>query len=99
MTEIGVQSVPAADAESALERLEEADPDVIITDIRLPGMSGVEFTQRVKSSERFANVPVILISAFEPPNLGLCGADAFIRKPFDIDALAECVSQKINHNT
>jgi CheY-like chemotaxis protein len=95
MDEMGVATVQAADAETALARLEEADPDVVIADIRLPGMDGVELARRIKADYRYSLVPVILISAYEPPNLRNSGADAFIRKPFDIDALADTVAQKL----
>ena len=89
---MGCEPVTAPDAEVALEELENRKPDIIIADVRLPGMDGVEFTQQVKSDSRFAQVPVLLISAFGEPRVnGGHRADQFLAKPFDIDSLEDAV--------
>jgi len=85
----GWETMTAPDAETAIEMLESQAPDVIITDIRLPGVDGVEFAERVKSDERFSDVPLAFISAWEsPPTFREPPPVTYFRKPFDVDALA-----------
>jgi CheY-like chemotaxis protein len=85
----GWETMTAPDAETALDLLEERTPDVVITDIRLPGANGVELAERIKSDERFSDVPLAFISAWEsPPKFREPPPVTYFRKPFDVDALA-----------
>ena len=63
----GILSVYAS-ATEALRSLEQAIPDAIITDLMLPGMSGEEFVEKVKSDNRFKAVPVIVFSNKSNPD-------------------------------
>lgn len=86
------ETYSAPDAETALGILATKRPTIVITDVRLPGIDGVELTQRVKEGAGLptsATTPVILMSAFGEPR-GHRG-DAFLAKPFDIDDLAGIV--------
>ena len=80
-----------ADARRALaERL----PSVILLDVQLPDVSGVELCRQLKRDARTKGVPVIFISAkyTEPADRAeglLTGADAYLSKPINIDALQE----------
>lgn len=84
----------ADDAESALEIIERQRPDLVISDVKLPAMSGVELARRVKSSQVLNSTPVLLMSAFGEP-VGH-DADGFLPKPFDIDDLAQFVEPYIS---
>jgi len=89
----GWETITAPDAETAIEMLESQAPDVIITDIRLPGADGVEFAERVKADERFSEVPLAFISAWEaPPRFDEPPPVTYFRKPFDVEALANWVN-------
>lgn len=55
----GYQVVTAGDGPEALEKLSDLQPDVIITDLVMPGMSGLEFCRKVRKEDRFADVPLI----------------------------------------
>ena len=74
-------------AEEALEDLEKIQPDIILSDIVMGGMSGYEFCHKLKSDLMFSHIPVILITAksnMEEQVEGLKqGALAYITKPFD----------------
>jgi putative two-component system response regulator len=75
----------AESGEAALERIAERRPDVIVLDVRMPGMSGLEVCKAIKSSERTANIGVVLLTGSEggsAENAQAVGADSFIRKPF-----------------
>jgi CheY-like chemotaxis protein len=66
-------------------------PDVILTDVNMPGISGVELCRRLKSSYETAHVPVVLYSALADDDLEIlareCEADAFLSKSSGLDAL------------
>jgi CheY-like chemotaxis protein len=66
-------------------------PDVILTDVNMPGVSGVELCRRLKSSYETAHVPVVLYSALADDDLEIlareCEADAFLSKSSGLDAL------------
>ena len=91
LSDQGHEVSATTDGEAGLTLLEEHRPDLIIADVRLTGMDGVEFTRRVKSNPEYAGVPVLLMSAYGRPPVHQ--ADRFISKPFDIDELIQHVSQ------
>ncbi|MEZ7237898.1 response regulator [Rhodococcus sp. GXMU-t2271] len=75
-----------ADAESALELIRSELPDLLLTDVMLPGRSGLSLLQDVRGEERLARLPVILLTAragSESTVEGLrAGADDYVVKPF-----------------
>ena len=84
------------DAESALEVI-AAQPafDAIISDFMLPGITGLEFVERVRVDEGQARVPILVISGHGALGVGerarAAGADAFLDKPFTLEQLRETV--------
>jgi CheY-like chemotaxis protein len=90
LEDLGCETLTARDAESALQVMEKQDPDFVISDVKLPGMDGLELARRIKSDDKLENMPVLLMSAFgEPRNHP---GDGFLAKPFDIDSLVDFVS-------
>lgn len=89
LIETGCEVVTAVNAEAALELVEASEPNVVIADIRLPGMSGVELTAEIKRDR--PDMPVLLISAFHEPSAHT--ADGFIAKPFDNEELLDEVNR------
>ncbi|MBO9618072.1 MAG: response regulator [Niabella sp.] len=83
--------VTAANANAALELLETHTVHLIISDIMMPGMDGLEFCNRVKSDFTLSHVPIILLTAkntLQAKIEGLsAGADAYIEKPFSPEHL------------
>ncbi len=78
----------AAEGAEALERMREARPDIVITDILMPGMDGVEFAKRVTANHEFAGIPVIFYTATyrlsEARELAsTCGVMTILPKPSD----------------
>ena len=84
--DMGGCPVLAENGEQALEMVKKERPQLILTDISMPGMDGYEFCRILKSSERTKNIPVIFISAFDDPmdivEGFLLGGEDYITKPF-----------------
>jgi signal transduction histidine kinase len=77
----------AADGFAALKQLELVIPDLILLDVMLPQMDGLEVCHRIKGNEKWRHVPIILITALDSKEdmiAGLdAGADEFLSKPVD----------------
>jgi len=89
ITRLGHSSTTAVDGIDALEKLEGGDFDVVITDIRMPRMDGIELIKKITTD--FADVDIIVITAYEITykytDIIALGASDFISKPFDINEL------------
>ncbi|WP_074493021.1 response regulator [Mucilaginibacter polytrichastri] len=83
---------------SCIDHLKDINPGLIITDELLPGTKGSELCHRLKESEEFKHIPVVLMSASQAlENIAIkCRADAYMAKPFDMDALTELVKDLLS---
>ncbi|THB73872.1 MAG: sigma-54-dependent Fis family transcriptional regulator, partial [Desulfobulbaceae bacterium] len=83
----------ARDGEQALDMLSGEPFDLVITDIRMPGMSGLDLLQRIK--EMAVELPVIMITAFASPNDAVHaikkGAFDYISKPFNVEEIKSVI--------
>lgn len=81
----------AADGLEALKVLKEFDIDIVVSDIMMPNMDGMELLKNIKETVEYSHIPVILLSAksdLESRINGLeLGADAYIEKPFSLEYL------------
>ncbi len=95
LSDEGYEVVTVSNADSALIRLEDADPDVVVADAVMPGRTGYEICQYLKMSPRHRHVRVILTAgALEPlddERIRLVEADGSLRKPFEASALLAAV--------
>jgi CheY-like chemotaxis protein len=86
----------AADAEEAQRILLGRVPDLIVTDIALPGIDGLTFTRRLKADERLRHVPVVALTAFalqgDEERAAAAGCRGYIVKPIDIQRFAGQIS-------
>jgi len=75
----------AASGEEALKMAEEQQPDLILLDVMMPGMSGFEVASRLKSNNSTKNIPIIMLTALDDHESRLkgleCGAEEFLTKP------------------
>ena len=92
--DLGLQTLTAANGDEALHYLLNSaqQPALVISDVMMPGMNGIELTDKVKQHPGLSKVPVILMSAAGKPLLPNI-ADAFIHKPFHMDAFTELIRQ------
>ncbi len=85
-TDEGMEVAIAGDGQEALEQLEQSPPDVILASVSMSGMDGYELCDRVKQSERFGHIPVMLLvglhETFDQAEASRVGADDVVTKPF-----------------
>ncbi len=90
----GHQVTTAKDAKEALDAVKSAPFDLVITDIRMPGMSGLELLEEIK--EYNIDLPVIMITAFASPDDAVTamknGAFDYISKPFNVDEIKSVIA-------
>ena len=81
----------AADAEEAMAVLEEFRPRLILMDIQLPGMDGLELTRRIKADPAMAAVTILALTAYamkgDQDRILAAGCDGYVTKPIDTRAL------------
>ncbi len=81
------QIISASDGIEALEKAIELQPDVVLSDVLMPGMNGFELCRQLRTDPILAEVPIILITVLDDYDSYLeglkAGADDFITKPFD----------------
>lgn len=81
----------ASDGHEALEVVASTKPDIILTDLMMPGMNGIELCRRLKSDKATVSIPIIIITAKHDLGVKLegltIGADDYITKPFNLDVL------------
>ncbi len=94
--DLGHHALTASNGVEALEVFEREQPDLVISDIMMPLMPGDELCRRLKQEPGFREVKIILMSAAGSRRAEGTGADAFVHKPFDLDAIEELLSQFIH---
>lgn len=97
--EEGFEVTSFEDAQSALNRIHQNPPDVILSDIRMPGIDGLSFLAKVKES--YPDLPVIIMTAHSDLESAVAsyqtGAFEYLPKPFDIDEAQALVNRAILH--
>src|SRR5436853_48357 len=90
----------ASDGDEALPKLDHFHPDLVLTDMRMPRMNGVDLMKRIQ--EREPHPEVILMSAHEPSPKAAASSTAFLQKPIVLDQLMNVVelsqARRLNHN-
>ncbi|WP_136808389.1 response regulator [Desulfosediminicola flagellatus] len=91
----GYEVISAMNGEEALEKYKENPPDLVILDIQMPGMNGIEVLRQMKMMNE--KIPVILSSAYHEykQDLGTWASDEYIVKSADIDDLKKAVKKLI----
>jgi two-component system, cell cycle response regulator DivK len=92
----------AVDAEDALSQLELFSPRVILMDLQLPGMDGLELTRRLKADPVQRGIVIIALTAYamkgDEQRALAGGCDAYVTKPIDIEALPKLVRQYLQES-
>jgi CheY-like chemotaxis protein len=88
---LGVRVVKAYNGEQALAAAREHRPHLVLTNVRMPKLGGIEVCRRLKDDRGSAPVAVVLVTSLPGEDLPACGADDVIHKPFDTARVEECV--------
>jgi two-component system, OmpR family, alkaline phosphatase synthesis response regulator PhoP len=87
----GYESICAYSGEQALEAAVSHKPDIILLDVMMPGMDGIEICRRLKSKSDTRSIPIIMVSAKSEEHDKIAGlqggADDYVTKPFNLEEL------------
>ena len=89
----------ALDAESAIEAIRSNLPDVILMDIQLPGIDGLELTRRLKADPATREIVIVAVTAYamkgDQAKALAAGCDDYITKPIDTRSLPETIAKHL----
>jgi DNA-binding response OmpR family regulator len=91
----GLEVEVAHDGLEALDKMETFSPDLVLLDLRLPKLEGMDVLWEMRQNPRWSNVPVVVVSVDSSPQTMLqgwrLGVDSYFIKPFDPDELIRVV--------
>jgi two-component system KDP operon response regulator KdpE len=92
----GFEVITTTSGEEALGLVRSANPDIVLLDIIMPGINGIEVLRQLRS---FSRLPVIAISASTGNHAGAIqhGANAFMAKPFNADDMEDMIHTLLSH--
>lgn len=96
----GYETLRTRDGLEALELARRYRPDLILMDIQLPEVSGLEVTKWIKDDEALADIPVIAVTAFamkgDEERIRKGGCEAYIAKPISVSGFLETVKKHLD---
>ena len=102
LREEGFEVVTVTDGETALLRLEDVDPDLVLADVFLPLRSGYDICRHIKGSERHKHAGVVLIAGLLEPvdedEARRAGCDAVLKKPFEASVVMATIRPLIDRS-
>jgi two-component system, cell cycle response regulator DivK len=97
LTAHGHQTEPVTDSRDALEAARAFHPDLVITDIQLPYITGIELMELLRADEELKDVPIMAVTAYaavgDDERIRAAGAQAYVSKPISVMRFAETVDQ------
>ncbi len=100
LSNAGFEVLQAEDGQQGLDVLNQEEVDIVITDINMPVMDGIEFIKNVRSSGRFQSLPILILtteSSREKRDQGrAAGGTGWIVKPFDPDKLISVINRVVH---
>jgi CheY-like chemotaxis protein len=95
----GYEVRTASDAERALSALREFEPRLILMDLQLPGMSGLDLTRRLKTDPATQGIVILALTAFamkgDEQRALDAGCDGYVAKPIDVETLPALIAQHL----
>ena len=95
----GYSTMPMRNGYDALDALQEHRPDLIIMDIQLPEISGLEVTKRIKQDDKLRSIPVIAVTAFamkgDEERIRQGGCEGYLSKPISVATFIETVKSYV----
>lgn len=100
LREEGFEVVSVTDGETALVRLKDVDPDVIIADVFLPTHSGTDICRKIKSSPELRHIQVVLtagiLEPFDEDEAKAAGCDGILKKPFEASVVMDLIKPLVD---
>jgi len=97
LASLGCAIVQARNAQEAMDRARQSKPDVVVMDIMLPGVSGLDITRQLKADPELKDIPVIavttLAAAGDQAKIKEAGCDAYLPKPINVDGFVRKVKE------
>lgn len=94
---MGYEVIVLRDGLQVLEKIQEVEPDLVLLDVLLPGLSGSEVCKSIKETSQTSHIPVVAItasvSAGTRKKMQGVGADDFLLKPIDVSDLNRVIKQ------
>ena len=90
----GYEVATASNGRDALDYLKQVQPQLILLDVMMPEISGLQVARKIKQESDYASLPILLVSALdrlEEQQLSNSKADGILYKPFDLDELIQRV--------
>lgn len=98
----GIEVITAINGKKAMEQIRESAPDIIITDLMMPEMDGVELCKAVKNDVELRHIPIIVVSALSSEKnkdqLLSLGVDDYFQKPFQSSELIAAAEKALKGN-
>ena len=95
LNKLGYEMLEACDGIEAIEKTIEQKPDIILMDIMMPNMDGIEATLTIKNNPKTKKIPIIMLTALLDSNVVMksydYGADYYLNKPFDKEQLTKAI--------
>ena len=92
----------ASDGKEAIEKLEEGSAGLILSDINMPNMDGLQLLSRIRSEKRWKHIPVIMITTEGSKSSVLqaveLGAQGYVRKPFTVEQIKDKITSCMRHS-
>ena len=93
----GHQPEAVTDSRNALDVARSFAPDLVITDIQLPHVSGLELIEMIRADEKLRDVPIMAVTAYSAPGdeerIRATGAQAYVSKPISVARFAQTVDE------
>ena len=103
LTTEGYEVRVASDAEEALKVLDAFEPQIILMDVQLPGMDGLELTRRLKADPRRRDIVIIALTAYamkgDEEKARAAGADGYLSEPIDTRTLPTVIASYLDRRS
>lgn len=97
LTMEGHEAITVNDSTTAMDVADTASPDLITLDLMMPGLTGLELCELLHQDPRFANIPILIVSASDDlenkAKTKAAGARDYLTKPFAVDELIQKISE------
>jgi CheY-like chemotaxis protein len=98
----GYEVVEASTGKEAMDYLDSHNPDLILMDIQLPNVDGLELTKKIKSNDKTKDIPIIAVTAYamkgDKERILESGCDAYVSKPIDTQELPQLIANILKNS-